>query len=615
MTISMRLISPLGLPCAALLFFLGEWIWPATQARLWLDLPGLALLIGLLLAGILRIRRKAAALWSIMPLASVLLAAGLYATRLALPQATAFPLDLRGILQGAWVLMGLGGFILHFYLSLAETPDPQQPIRIRQAGWAGLTLALLLALLGTLNFIAARVNWQWNLAYFKISQPSEATLSLARSLDEDIEVALFFPQPNPVEERLHDYMDNLAAAGVKRLHIAHYDADLRPRSANDFKVRRNGSVVLRKGAVLKPIEIGERLPPSRTVLKQFDGRFLKALTELSRPRLRVYLSTGHGERTDEVPGMLDQKRGFERFTELLRSRNYEVLPLGFTGGLGTRIPDETYLLIVAAPVLPFQQAEIETIRRYLDGGGKMLVFLEPRATHDAAHRVTTPLEGLLAEYGIAYDPVIQANDRVFARRGYDANDHAFLVTNGYKRHPAVKRMNQEPNRFPFFMLEAGALRKENPPPNVLVRELFVGMAGTWADRNGNFVFDEKMESRARPILALTAAPRKKPAEDAASAIQPPRLLVFADADAATDLLLQNQANLVVISHTLNWLVGEAQPLGLPTEEKDVRIQHAKGDEWLWFYLPVAGIPGLVLLVGLIRSGAIRRRPIREEGDA
>ena len=44
------------------------------------------------------------------------------------------------------------------------------------------------------------------------------------------------------------------------------------------------------------------------------------------------------------------------------------------------------------------------------------------------------------------------------------------------------------------------------------------------------------------------------------------------------------------------------PPGLTGKEKDVKIIHAKGDEWVWFYLPVFAVPLLMLGLGFWFSG-------------
>lgn len=70
--------------------------------------------------------------------------------------------------------------------------------------------------------------------------------------------------------------------------------------------------------------------------------------------------------------------------------------------------------------------------------------------------------------------------------------------------------------------------------------------------------------------------------------------------------MQNRANAMLVNSTLDWITGH-EPVGTPNVEEDLRIQHMRGDEWLWFYLPVIGIPAALLGFGIWwlrrRSGA------------
>lgn len=136
------------------------------------------------------------------------------------------------------------------------------------------------------------------------------------------------------------------------------------------------------------------------------------------------------------------------------------------------------------------------------------------------------------------------------------------------------------------------------------------MPDTWADRNGNFRFDPPEEKREDAILAATVSPTNAstpgPLDALVKQASGTYLAVFADADLAADMLMQNRANAMLVNSTLDWITGH-EPVGTPNVEEDLRIQHMRGDEWLWFYLPVIGIPAALLGFGIWwlrrRSGA------------
>jgi hypothetical protein len=153
---------------------------------------------------------------------------------------------------------------------------------------------------------------------------------------------------------------------------------------------------------------------------------------------------------------------------------------------------------------------------------------------------------------------------------------------------------------------------------MVAKDTIKGMPGTWSDSNRNFEFDDGAEKRGDPVLAMAVGPknpskRQKIADAVEEAEEPapePRLLAFADVDVASDLFIQNRANQLALLDGVAWLAGDAAPAAAPNEEEDLKIQHLKGDELVWFYLPVFLVPALVLVAGFAvarRTGALSQR--------
>lgn len=549
-----------------------------------------------------------------LPLALFLLAALLYLAGLALPAGVREG-ALHWLLTWGWALsLLLGAFpFLFVELSLWSQGHPERPGRARlsRAVEAGLLLGLLLCLIVTLNFAFHRLGWQWDLAYFKTARPSAATLEVAEGLEETVEVALFYPEDHLVLSLLQAYFNDLAAA-PGRLDIRTYDAELHPAQARAFKVRRNGVVLLRKGEVRKSIQVGTLLSQARTRIRNFDGAFFAALLEVARERRTAYITVGHGERNERKPNRDDPRSGISALRSLLAERNFQVKFLGASEGLAADLPRDAALVIVLAPTEAFLPGEVAALRVYLEAGGSLLVLLDPESgagNVSAARPGAASLEGLLAGYGLKFRPVVQANDRFYARRTFTQADRGLLVTIGYQSHPSVAALSRNARQNPLLLLGSGAWEKGKPPPHLRVQETIRAMEGTWGDGNGNFAFDKGRESRAQPIVSLAVSPAlprgKQPG------VKPPRgphILAFADADFALDFLMRNRANRLVVAEAIRWLAGGLPP-GLTGKEKDVQIVHARGDEWVWFYLPVFGMPLLVLGLGYLFSGrpGLRRR--------
>jgi len=607
-------------PAAGALFVLAERVWPAGPARLPLALAGAALLAAALAwaawlwwrapapGGERRLRAVGLAIALTLPAA-----AGVYYAGPALPAAQPGAPDWPAVFGWGWALLLLLGATAHGFYEVAllrQTPPlPPAAPRVVAAAGAGLTLGLTVALAVTTYFVAAHLPWQWDLAAFGSTRPAAETRRLAARLAEPAEVALFFPADNLVLATVRDYFTALSRdeAAAAWLRVRVHDVELAPAAARAFKARNNGVVVLRKGEALKPISLGLHPARAREALQRFDASFRQALVELTREKRKAYVTVGHGERFEQGAALRPEQR-MTRLEELLAAQNFEVSRLGFAEGLGTQLPADAALVVVAGPTEPFLPAERAALQAYLERGGRLLLFLEPERGVLAGRSPSASLAPLLAAHGLTFEPVPLANARIFARQSFTAADHALLVTIGYQRHAIVSRLRRQPRQFPLLLHGAAAWRTGKAPDGSRVVPVVQAMADTFADANGNFVADPPAERGGRPDLVVAVEPSPPPKGQAGpqpSAPEGPRILAVADADLAADFLLQNRANLLTVTEGIAWLVGMPPGEMEPPAPADLRIRHVKGDEAVWFYLPVFGVPLLVLAVGLLL--AVRRR--------
>jgi hypothetical protein len=504
----------------------------------------------------------------------------------------------------AWALTLVAGAILYLFVELAWAAQAgaprQEGRRLRRARDAGISLALLLLLVVTLNFVFNRLSWQWDLGYFHAALPSGATKENVRRLEAPLSVALFFPEGNPVLALVRDYFAELEGLSP-HLQIAYYDAELNPEAARLHRARRNGMILISREAVQRDISLGLTLDAAGSQLVKLDSTFLAKLFEVTRPKHPAYLTVGHGERNEAGQDDLPIASRVTALEAILRAQNYTVKSLGLVEGLGSDVPADAGLVLVVGPRFPFRAEEADALARYVERGGRLMLFLEPDAGFTPGialppRREGPPLAGLLERFGAKFVASVQANDRIYGRRTQTKADHALLATNRYQAHPAVKSLRIGPSQFPLLFLGTGAFELGQVPEHLRVSGTIQAMPGTWSDADGDFTFQEERETRGEPILAVAISPKNPPKEGAAAPPEP-RVLAFADADVAADLFIQNRANQLALLDGIAWLAGDAA--AAPTEAEDLKIQHLKGDELIWFYLPVFGVPALVLLAGFL----------------
>ena len=88
----------------------------------------------------------------------------------------------------------------------------------------------------------------------------------------------------------------------------------------------------------------------------------------------------------EVPGEAD--------------KNAKIIYLKDDGKKRRAIPDDCNTLIVAGVGKPLPSAVVDAIDQYMEGGGKMLVFLDVIASSDYSKLMDSGLEPLLKRFGV-----------------------------------------------------------------------------------------------------------------------------------------------------------------------------------------------------------------------
>lgn len=474
--------------------------------------------------------------------------------------------------------------------------------RIREALFSGLGLAFAIIFAFTTVYVFTVRDTKWDLSYFRTARPGTSTQNLVASLEEPVDVYLFFPPANDVREELRSYFDDLARTSPNlRVHELDQAVDL--QRARDLGVSSNGTVVLSRGARNEKLQFGQRLEVARTQLRNLDRDAQKALLKIARSKRVLYLTAGHGERSETKAGGEDARSPVTVLKDLLTQQNYEVRPLGLGEGLAIDVPEDAGLVMILGPTRPFLDEELASLRRYFEGGGRLFVAIDAESP--------VQLEPLLSAVGLKFDPTVLANDQVFIPRNRAPSDRSWLVAASYSSHPSVSTLSNPANRWPMAFVRAGAFEQRPDRPGEVSIDFTVHSHGaTWADENGNFELDPPDELR--KIFELSAAVTRKP-RPGAPAEEQGRMIVLADSDAVADGIFENRGNAVFVLDGLRWLVGEESLAGEITSEVDVPVVHTRTEDVAVFYSAVFLVPAAILAVGFLATRRGRKAARKTEG--
>ncbi len=448
------------------------------------------------------------------------------------------------VLQVVWVFCIAASAIPLVFAEFALNPMRNAPAlevrRVRFAALSGLAIALAATYGSLLVYTAAQSEAQADFSYFKTSEPSEATIKLVQKLSDPLEITAFFPEVSEVRKEVKSYLSSLKEKSGN-LEFTLSDRYLEPKKAEELRITQDGTLVLVYGETKRNLHIGTDIAKARATLVKLDQEINSRLNKIARDRRVAYLTVGHGELNDKLKGERKQEgRDGQILRKILEQQNYRVRDLGLSQGLGNEIPDDADLVMVLGPIYPFAPEEIASLKRYADGGGKVLMAIDTDAivesdtlpvdlsgmeapgadeTSEAAaagagpndeqantggggeEATTTEPEAakptgkgawlvqLAAAVGAEFDPVVLADESKHIVRFHNASDRTLLRTNRFSAHASVSTLSKNSSRASIFAFGAGHLGKVDTGPyktDITVRSY----ATTFADRNGNFKPDE-----------------------------------------------------------------------------------------------------------------------------
>jgi len=469
--------------------------------------------------------------------------------------------------------------------------------RVLFAEAAGLTLALAATYGALFTYAAGELDLKADFSYFRTARPSESTKNIVKGLQEPVKVAIFFPPLNDVGREVASYMRELGRASVNFTYEVH-DRLLEPQLARDWKVIQDGVLIVARGPTDESLIIGTDMEAARAKLKTLDTDFQKNLIKVSREMRIVYLTTGHGEMNEK--GDPAEGRTTNGVRKLFESQNYSVRDIGLAQGLGNEIPKDATIVAVIGPTRPFLPGEVAALKKYAEGGGHLLLALDPDPKVD--------LDPLAAIVAISFEPVELANEKIHLRRHFNDSDRTILVTNRFSSHASVSTLSRNSSRAHVVFAGAAALDTNMRLASPFRTDFCVkSMPDTFADANGDFRQQDSEKKTNVFNLAAAVSSIKDPHANLGADAKETRAFVIGDADVFSDAVFGNEANVLLFIDAIRWLGGEESFSGAIATTEDVKIEHTRQKDLVLFYGMIFLVPALVLGLGLLLSRRSRAK--------
>jgi hypothetical protein len=474
--------------------------------------------------------------------------------------------------------------------------------RLVRAGTLSASVLLLAALLAMVNYFGWKYHKRFDWTQSRLYSLSDRSKNVIRDLKRDVEFVVFLEPQQELYQQVRDLLSQYDSS--PRIHVRYVDAAKNPAEAQalvrKYEVSSTGVVVV-SGNDRRAIDSNDLAEMDYSGLQTGQGpqmtgfkgeqAFTGALIQLSEGRKpKVLFTTGHGELS--LDGQ--DARGLSSVQQILGRDNFDLQEWTSIGQ--PSIPAGTDLVVIAGPTGTFLPPELAAFARYLDGGGRMLVLVDPRLGQAPGSGLTpTGLESWLAGYGVKVgnDIVVDPPSTIpsFGAETIFAKD--------YGDHPITRPLAQ--GNLPVLVSLVRSVGK-GQESGVNVTELVRTSGQGWGETD--LAHLEKVDHDAADVGGPVPLGVAVEADRGNNKM---RLVVFGDSDFATNQLVQGNApNAILLSNALNWLVEREALLAIPSKKTEQVRLNLTGAQFRTVYLiALALLPGLAIVAGSLVY--VRRR--------
>jgi len=451
----------------------------------------------------------------------------------------------------------------------------------RARTWAYGTNVVIMSVLFTSILVVIHIvivstpvlNKRWDLTSGGWYSLAPQSVKVLESLDRPVKALVFYDdryKPAFEEElRKYDYY------GGKMFSYEFFDLDKKPLLAEEYKIDRYNTVIIQCGEKREHLNL-----PDESALTNAIVKVMRLEDKI------VYFTTGHGEKsiTESTPPALSATTA----KEAVEKEVYTVKELDLareTAG----VPSDCTVLVVAGPKADFYPNELDSIRDYLNRGGAALFLLDPERCQTLAT--------LLAEFGVVVgnDYVVDTNpvSQLFG------GDYLSPLVSAYSRTSEITKQMRVNI---MLSLARSVMMGASLPDGVSGEWLMRAGADSWGETNIPFLkernqarFDQGIDVRGPVSLAVAAS--KDVAVPGAEKSES-RYVVIGDSDFVCNSSF-SEGNRDLFLNAVGWLSQQEDLISIrPKDKKRQVLTLSRAQARVLTWVPLAGIPGAVLLFGI-----------------
>lgn len=479
------------------------------------------------------------------------------------------------------LILGIAGIVLiivYLVLNLAELKETLKKKSFLYSSNMFLIVILVLAILVLLNFFLARHHYRVDFTSAKIHSLSEQSISVVKNLKKEVQVKCFFREGNVSRQTMENIL-KIYAYHSPKIKYEFIDPDKNPGLVKKYDITQDGTTVF---------ECGDK---ENRITTTSEEDITNALIKVTREKKKVlYFLEGHGENSVEDTG----DSGFSTAKSELEKIGYEVKKL--TLALSDTFPADCSVLFIPGPKKQLLPNELETIKNYLNRGGRVFFMLDPETA--------SGLENFLADYGVRLvnDLVVDPVSRLLG------GDYFMPVVTEYEYHEITRNFRYAS----FFPLARSVEIADTKPEGLVLTTIAKTSPNSWSERQlekKEVTFDRDKDKQGPITLAVVG--NKTISEETKSESQENkpenqqkekkelRLAVFGDSDFITNRYYNLSGNGNLFLNTVNWLTEESDLISIQPRTRTPRtISLTPNQGRFLMFLSVILLPLAVLAAGL-----------------
>ena len=394
-------------------------------------------------------------------------------------------------------------------------------------------LLLFVSSIGMLAWISNHYSYQFDLTANKRHSLSDSSIELLRTLDKAVTVHAYTTD---------DVTKQAISEIISRYQRVKTDFNLRLLNPDiDIDQVQQDGVVMNKPFAFV-LYYNERMEHIDSLSEHSISNALLRLNR--RDNQQVVFLTGHGER--DIDGT--DNRAYSTLKKQLADMGFNLQTLNL---LENSLPEDTKLLVIAAPSNQILDGEIKHIENHISNGGNLFWLTDPGELYG--------LKKIATSFGLQLHEGLIIDNNTELRQTLNIENPAIIPVTEYFPHIITNTIRYNT----LFPLARGIspLSNESTVNNWQAEALFNSNSKSWTEAGGlneEMVFDSSAGDVAGPVTIAVALHRERPTHDSNSPAPAgsQRIVIIGDSDFLSDTYIGAGANLNLGLNIFNWLIGD-----------------------------------------------------------